>query len=79
MFPEELAIRVLKLFSFANSLILDPFVGVGTTAVAAKKLQRHYLGIDISKQYCKTAQQRFKHFLIARLKFTAQPTITSMW
>ena len=58
MFPEELATRVLKLFSFANSLILDPFVGVGTTAVAAKKLQRHYLGIDISKQYCKTAKQR---------------------
>lgn len=58
MFPEELATRVLKLFSFANSFILDPFVGVGTTAVAAKKLQRHYLGIDISAPYCKTARQR---------------------
>ena len=58
MFPEELATRVLKLFSFADSLILDPFVGVGTTAIAAKKLQRHYLGIDIAPQYCETARQR---------------------
>ena len=58
MFPEELAMRVLKLFSFAGSFVLDPFVGVGTTAVAAKKLQRRYLGIDISPQYCQTAAAR---------------------
>lgn len=58
MFPEELAVRVLKLFSFAGSFVLDPFVGVGTTAVAARKWQRHYLGIDISPQYCDTARQR---------------------
>ena len=58
MFPVELAERVLKLFSFANSSVLDPFNGVGTTAVAAQKLQRHYLGIDISPQYCQTATTR---------------------
>ena len=61
MFPEELATRVLKLFSFAGSFVLDPFVGVGTTAVAAKKLQRQYLGIDISKQYCQTATDRLRN------------------
>ena len=60
MFPEELATRVLKLFSFAGSFVLDPFVGVGTTAVAAKKLQRQYLGVDISKQYCQTAVDRLR-------------------
>ncbi len=60
MFPEELATRVLKLFSFAHSFVLDPFVGVGTTAVAARKLQRHYLGIDISPQYCRTATARLQ-------------------
>ena len=58
MFPEELATRVLKLFSFANSFVLDPFVGVGTTAVAARKLKRKYLGIDISPEYCQIATQR---------------------
>ena len=58
MFPVELAVRVLKLFSFAHSSVLDPFNGVGTTAVAAQKLQRHYLGIDISPQYCQTATKR---------------------
>lgn len=58
MFPVELAVRVLKLFSFANSSVLDPFNGVGTTAVAAQKLQRHYLGIDISPPYCQTAKTR---------------------
>ncbi len=58
MFPEELATRVLKLFSFARSVVLDPFNGVGTTAVVAKKLRRHYLGIDISPRYCQTAAAR---------------------
>lgn len=65
MFPEELAVRVLKLFSFANSFVLDPFVGVGTTAVAAKKLQRHYLGIDISPQYCQAAEARLTNSRLA--------------
>ena len=58
MFPEELARRVLKLFSFTGSLVLDPFVGVGTTAVVAKQLNRRYLGIDISPSYCQTATER---------------------
>jgi DNA modification methylase len=56
MFPEELALRVLKLFSFQNDLILDPFNGVGTTTYVAKILNRRYLGIDISKEYCERAK-----------------------
>ena len=58
MFPEKLAERVLKLFSFKNDIVLDPFNGAGTTTVVAKKTGRHYLGIDISQDYCKTAQNR---------------------
>jgi DNA modification methylase len=58
VFPEELALRVLKLFSFQNDLILDPFNGVGTTTYIAKILNRRYLGIDISKEYCKKAKNR---------------------
>ena len=58
MFPEELAKRVIKLFSYKGDVILDPFNGVGTTAVVAKRLGRVYLGIDISKEYCKKAEER---------------------
>lgn len=58
MFPEKLVERVLKLFSYKNDIILDPFNGVGTTTVVAKKLYRRYLGIDISQKFCNTAQNR---------------------
>lgn len=60
MFPEELVKRVLKLFSYRGDVILDPFNGVGTTTVVAKRLGRKYLGIDISKEYCRTAEKRLK-------------------
>ena len=60
MFPEELAARVLKLFSYQGDIILDPFNGVGTTTAVAKKLKRSYLGIDISSEYCEVAEQRLK-------------------
>jgi DNA modification methylase len=60
MFPEDLAERVLKLFSYKNDIILDPFNGVGTTAVVAKKLGRRYIGIDISEEYCKKTEERLK-------------------
>jgi len=60
MFPEELALRVMKLFSFAGDVVLDPFNGVGTTAVVAQKLGRKFVGIDISQEYCDIAQKRLK-------------------
>lgn len=58
MFPEKLAERVIKLFSFKGDLVLDPFNGVGTTTLAAKKLGRRYLGMDISGEYCDRARER---------------------
>lgn len=58
MFPENLVERVLKLFSFKNDVVLDPFNGAGTTTVVAKKTGRRYLGIDISQEYCDTAEKR---------------------
>lgn len=61
MFPEELVTRALKLFTFKNDVILDPFNGVGTTTAVAKALGRHYLGIDISKEYCITALKRLSN------------------
>lgn len=58
MFPEEIPRRLIKLFSYKNDLILDPFNGVGTTTMVAKLLRRKYIGIDISEKYCKIAEDR---------------------
>lgn len=64
MFPEEIATRAVKLFSFQGDLILDPFNGAGTTTSVAKKTGRRYLGIDISKSYCQTAKKRIGNTLL---------------
>jgi DNA modification methylase len=62
MFPEELARRCIKLFSYKNDLVLDPFNGAGTTTLVAHELERKYIGIDISEEYCKIAEERIaKH------------------
>lgn len=58
MFPEELASRILKLFSYKDDIILDPFNGVGTTTKVAYELGRNYIGFDIDEQYCETARNR---------------------
>jgi DNA modification methylase len=64
MFPEELATRAIKLFTFEDDIILDPFNGVGTTTVVAKRFNRRYLGIDISKEYCDLANKRIDEMLL---------------
>jgi len=61
MFPEDLVYRVLKLFSFKNDIVLDPFNGVGTTTTVAKRLSRNYIGIDLSEDYCKKAEDRLEN------------------
>jgi DNA modification methylase len=61
MFPTELAYRALKLFSFQNDVILDPFNGAGTTTLVAKETGRKYIGIDISEKYCEIAENRIKN------------------
>jgi modification methylase len=55
-FPVALIERIVS--STDAKIILDPFVGSGTTAVVAKKLKRNYIGIDVSPQYCEMAEQR---------------------
>jgi DNA modification methylase len=58
MFPEELVKRCIKLFSYKNDLVLDPFNGAGTTTFVANLLERRYIGIDISETYCEIAKER---------------------
>ena len=57
-FPEELANRVIRLFSPVGGVVLDPFVGTGTTTKAAKLLGRQWLGIDIEAEYAHMARRR---------------------
>jgi DNA modification methylase len=58
MFPEKLAGDHILSWSNVGDVVLDPFVGSGTTAKMAKLNSRHYIGIDISKEYCSLANRR---------------------
>jgi site-specific DNA-methyltransferase (adenine-specific) len=57
-FPEELPHRLIQLYSFTDDIVLDPFMGSGTTAVAALKAKRNFVGYEISEDYVKLANQR---------------------
>ena len=57
-FPIELPRRCIKLFSFVDDTVLDPFLGSGTTLVATKMLNRKGIGIEIDPQYCALAKKR---------------------
>lgn len=59
-FPEELPARLIKLYSFEDDIILDPFVGSGTTCIAALKLKRNYIGYDITEDYVKLANRKLE-------------------
>lgn len=58
VFPQSLAETCIKATSTPGGLVLDPFLGSGTTAVAAQALKRDYLGIDQSAEYCEIARRR---------------------
>jgi len=60
-FPVELPKRFINLYSFKNDLILDPFIGSGSTAIAAKLLDRDYIGYELNPEYVKIAKNRLKN------------------
>lgn len=57
-FPVALAERLIRLYTFAGQVVLDPFMGSGTTAVAAKRCDRHFVGYEIDPQYAEIAKRR---------------------
>lgn len=59
-FPEELPYRLIQLYSFKGDVVLDPFMGSGTTAVVALKTGRNFVGYEISEEYIKLSQRRIE-------------------
>jgi modification methylase len=57
-FPVELPRRLIELYTFEGDLILDPFIGAGSTAVAAAEAGRHYVGYDVNDEYLALARER---------------------
>lgn len=81
-FPKKLPARLMRLYTygafaqFPGELILDPFVGTGTTCAVAKSMGRRYVGIDINSSYVKIAQERVRNaagfeplLLVGRAKY----------
>jgi modification methylase len=61
-FPEELPYRLIQLYSFTHDIILDPFIGSGTTGIAALKSDRYYVGYETNKEYIKLAESRLQSY-----------------
>ncbi len=60
MFPEELPKRLIKMFSFVGDTVLDPFLGSGTTCLAAKNLNRNSIGYEINKDFLSAIKEKIK-------------------
>lgn len=58
MFPEELPRRLIKMFSFVGDTVLDPFLGSGTTSLAAKNLNRNSIGYEINEDFLPTIKEK---------------------
>ena len=58
MFPEELPRRLIKMFTFVGETVLDPFLGSGTTSLAAKNLNRNSIGYEINPDFAPVIQEK---------------------
>ncbi len=90
-FPEKLPGRLMRLYSYAavanfpGEIVLDPFVGTGTTCAVAKSMGRRYVGIDINPAYVKIAQERVRDalgfeplLLVGRAKYPGKEELKEM-
>ena len=58
-YPVELATRLVRMFSFVGDTVLDPFLGTGTTSVAAARAGRNSVGVEVDRDYLDMARRRF--------------------
>ncbi len=61
-FPEELPHRLIQLYTFKDDVVLDPFVGSGSTCLSAIKDKRNYVGYDIDQEYVKLTKRRISKY-----------------
>ncbi len=66
-FPVELPLRLIELYTYRDDLVLDPFIGSGTTAIAADRVGRRYVGYDTDPEYVRLAEERIDKARAARL------------
>ena len=66
-YPAELAERLIRLFSFAGDVVLDPFVGTGSTSLAAINAGRNSIGIEIDANYLRLAKERIEREVLGTL------------
>ena len=62
-FPEELPHRLIQLYTFKDDVVLDPFVGSGTTCLSAIRDKRYYVGYDIDPEYVKLSEKRISAYI----------------
>jgi DNA modification methylase len=68
-FPEDLIIPCIKAGSPEGGIVYDPFSGAGTTSLVSHKLNRNFIGSEISSEYCKIADKRIKPYLMQQQLF----------
>lgn len=62
-FSMDIPMKAIKILSYKNDIVLDPFCGSGTTAAAAEILNRRWIGIELSENYANVAKERVQHFV----------------
>jgi len=76
-FPKELPYRCIKLFSYQNDMIFDPFAGSGTTLLVAEMLNRKSIGIELDLEYCELAKNRILNEVGIKFKINEKRNITT--
>jgi site-specific DNA-methyltransferase (adenine-specific) len=64
-FSLDIPSKAIKILTYKNDIVLDPFMGSGTTAVAAETLNRKWIGIELSENYTNIARERVKPFVVS--------------
>ena len=62
-FSMDIPTKAIKILSYKNDIVLDPFAGSGTSLVSAEILNRRWIGIELSENYCKVARDRVQAFI----------------
>ncbi len=71
-FPEELIYRIIKYYTYRGNTVLDMFGGTGTVALVAAKTNRHFIHLDISKEYCEIAKKRVDEAIAQQHLYSTQ-------